>query len=365
MTRASPAPGDRGPLVSIVIVSKLERSLGSTLDALAPHVDAFCRSTGVGVEVLVVDASSGRLADIQRAHGEVRWIDFAPPAGTRVSIAHQRNVGVRAGRGDVVVFLDAGCLPEEGWLRRLVDPILAGEEEMACGATGATGALDPHRWGRSRQAGMAYLAECPTVNLALSRRVVEAVGAFDERFEYGSDIDFSWRAVHQGIRIRHVPQAVVRHDWGTPMRQLRRAYGSGKGRARLYAKHVLGSSDQSVHKRTLAEHDVVPLAYSLFLLGLPFGIRHRAYRLLLLVPLWRSRHGGPVAALADHLVQGVGVLAGAAELGADRLGLTGVAHLPALGHRCAGTGLACAVLDEMAWGREGRVAGSGQAVHLS
>lgn len=300
--------------LSIVVVSKDEPLLARTLDALASEAEACEQATGLRVEVVVVDASLGRLEGVETAHPRVHWIDFVPPEAVRVSIAHQRNLGVRTAQGAIVVFLDAGCTPASNWLCTLLGPILAGEEVMVCGATGATGTVDPHRWGRARLARQRYLPECPTSNLAVSRAVFETVGGFDERFEYGSDIDFSWRAVAKGVRIRYLPEAVVLHDWGTRWRQLRRAYGSGKGRARLYAKHVLGSGPESVHKRDLAEHDVVPLVYPLYLLALPLAGRHRAYLALLLLPLWRARHTAPVLTLADHLAQGAGVLVGAAGL---------------------------------------------------
>ena len=308
MASAQPAQLEVG--VSVVVVSKNERSLAVTLDALARQVVAFQRDSALGVEVLVVDASAGRLRDIEVAHRWVRWIDFTPPEGVRVSIAHQRNVGVKAARGDVIVFTDCGCVPAEGWLGGLVAPIRAGRERLVCGETGAIGRVDPHRWGRAKRAGADHVLECPTINLGFERSVFDELGGFDERFAYGSDIDFSWRAVHRGIRISYADDAVVLHDWGTWQRQLRRAYLSGVARARLYDKHVVGSSVGSVHKRRLAEHDLVPLVYPVYLLGLPLSLWHPSYLLLLLVPLARARHHDPVPTLVDHLVQGVGVLVG-------------------------------------------------------
>ena len=50
-----------------------------------------------------------------------------------------------------------------------------------------------------------YLNECPTINLAFRREAFDAVGGFDEAFAYGSDVDFSWRLIDAGYRIRSVP----------------------------------------------------------------------------------------------------------------------------------------------------------------
>ena len=78
-------------MVSIVVISKDEPALDETLTGVAEQA----RALGRDWEVVVVDASDGRLAAVRRAHPEVRWLDFARPPGVRVSIPHQRNAGVR------------------------------------------------------------------------------------------------------------------------------------------------------------------------------------------------------------------------------------------------------------------------------
>lgn len=306
--------GVRQVRVSVVVISKNEPSLADTLERLAKQLAGLAPGLVADAELLVVDASTRPGVADGLASGPARIVPFTAPEGVAVSIPHQRNAGVRAASGDVIVFTDCGCVPDEGWLEALLAPILAGEEQMVAGRTGATGRLDPYHGNRQRQEAIEYLPECPTINLAFTRQVFDDLGGFDETFAYGSDVDFSWRAVHHGVRIRYAPGAVVRHDWGTRRRQLKRSFAYGKARARLYHKHVLGRGEQSIRKRRLDERDAVPLAYPLFLLGLPLTVRLRWYPLLLVVPLWRSRTQRPVATLVDHLVFGAGVLAGAREL---------------------------------------------------
>jgi GT2 family glycosyltransferase len=219
-----------------------------------------------------------------------------------VSIPHQRNAGVREARGDIIVYTDAGCRPEPGWLDRLVTP-LRNEEKVSAGvALAADGSAGPYARAVAAARAADYLPECPTINLAFHRAAFDSVGGFDERFAYGSDVDFSWRLVAAGYRIRSVPEAVVRHDWGTRRRQLRRSYVYGKARARLYRKHRWKVRD-------VLRRDPIVVVYPVFLLGLPLTLVFPLYPALLLIPAWRNRSEGAVRVLAEHLIFGAGVLA--------------------------------------------------------
>lgn len=307
------APETEAPTASIVVVSKDEPALADTIDSLELEVASVPGSVLSQVEILVVDASRGRLDAVRDSHPGVRWIDFEQPPGVRTSIAHQRNVGVQAAKGSIIVFTDSGCVARAGWLEAITAPIAAGDEEMTCGMTGAIGPAVPYSMERAESRAPRYVPECPTINVAFRREVYDRVGGFDESFTYGSDIDFTWRVVHNGMRIRFVPDARVDHDWGGPVRQVRRSFAYGRGRGHLYRKHVLGRGPQSVRKRTVNVHDLVPMLYPAYLLGLPLARRHRSYLLLLGVPLWRNRDDRPVRTLVEHFVLALGVVAGTVE----------------------------------------------------
>jgi GT2 family glycosyltransferase len=287
-------------MISIVVISKDEPALGETLTALRDQVSRQAERC----EILVIDASDGRLDGIKRAHQpDVRWIRFQRPAGAGITIPHQRNAGVRAAEGDIVVFTDAGCYPDRDWLARLTAPLRAGEHVTAGPALAVAEDFDPYSGAAARHVPAdGYLNECPTINMAFRREAFDAVGGFDENFAYGSDIDFSWRLTDAGYRIRAVPDAVIRHDWGTWQRQLRRAYAYGKARARLYRKH-------RVRRRRVLKEDPMVVVYPVFLLGLPLTLVFPLYPALLVIPAWRNRSLGVVRVLADHLAYGAGVLA--------------------------------------------------------
>lgn len=286
-------------MISIVVISKDEVSLDDTLtDAINQTKDLKEPS-----EIVVVDASDGRLDHIRLHHQtEVQWVQFAQPPGVCISIPHQRNAGVQAAHGEIVVFTDAGCRPEPGWLARLVAPLLQGEHVTVGLALATPGSTELYDRGARLALESRYVTECSTINLAFRREAFDAVGGFDERFTYGSDVDFTWRLTDAGYRIRGVPDAVVRHDWGGWRRQLRRSYVYGKARARLYRKH-------HARLRRVLRDDPVVVIYPVFLLGLPLTILFPLYPALLLIPAWRNRSNGAVRVLVDHLTYGIGILA--------------------------------------------------------
>ncbi len=287
-------------MISIVIISKDEPRLDDTLTDIAAQVRALREPC----EIIVVDSSQGRLDLIRRRHGSaVRWLRFRRPPGVRVSIPHQRNAGVRAARGEIIVFTDAGCRPAPGWLKHLVTALYEDEQVTAGLALAASGSPGLYDRATDTARSSRYLTECPTINLAFRREAFDAVGGFDETFAYGSDIDFSWRLIDAGYRIRSVPEAVVlRHDWGTWRRQLRRSYAYGRARARLYRKH-------RSRMRGVLRTDPMVVVYPVFLLGLPLTVVFPLYPALLLIPAWRNRSLGAARVVADHLTFGAGVLA--------------------------------------------------------
>lgn len=291
-------------MISVVIISKDEAGLDDTLTDVVSEMSSLAEQC----EIVVVDASSSRLDYIKHRHETVvRWLEFRQPPGVRVSIPHQRNVGVREACGNIIVFTDAGCRPRPGWLACLVTPFSEGENVVAGAHKDASGdgrfekgnEVRPERVGQAT-----YVGECGTLNFAFRREVFDRVGGFDENLAYGSDVDFCWRLMDIGYRIRYVPDAVVENDWGTPRRQRRRSYMYGKARARLYRKH------RSRFKHVL-RNDLAVIVSPLLLLGLPITLIFPLYPLLLLIPArWIGYRGirGLVRGAMDQLWFGAGVL---------------------------------------------------------
>jgi GT2 family glycosyltransferase len=148
-----------------------------------------------------------------------------------------------------------------------------------------------------------YIDQAPTLNLAVARRVFDTVGGFDESFHYGSDLDFTWRAVEHGLRIRYVPEAIVAHDWGNWRTELRRSFLYGQACYRLYAKHP--------HRlRTAWRDDPASVAYPIFLVIAPLAFVAPWIATLILIPLVKNLRHRPLLTVTHHLVYAGGILAG-------------------------------------------------------
>jgi GT2 family glycosyltransferase len=296
MTEESGTRSDAERRVSVIIVNKDDPRVGDTLAALLEHDDASV------AEVLVVDASAHRLDPIRDAYPQVRWIDYVHPLGKARTIAEQRNVGIEAAAGDVLAFLDANCLPSDGWASSLTEPIREGTELVVVGRVASSDDDSIHDVGKGQGGtAVAYLEECSNMTTAVSREVFSRVGLFNEELGFAEDVDFSWRVRDAGIAIRLNPDAVVRHEWGTLREDLPRAFRYGVGRVRLYRLH-------RERRGALLKGDLYITVYAAFTLSLPIAIVFPPYLVLLSIPLFLNRKRRPLRAVTYRLVYSLGVL---------------------------------------------------------
>jgi len=285
-------------MVSVVLISKNEDGLNDTLLRLE---DEF-RRVATSCEAIVVDASDGALDYIRDSHPNVLWVAYKAAPDVRVSIPQQRNLGIKAAQSGIVVFLDAGCVPRPGWLQALIAPILNEGESVCAGpVVSGDGQLKGYDSVWAGNPDVQYLRECPTINLAIARSVFSKIGYFDERFEYGSDTDFSWRVVDAGLQIRAVHEASISHEWGSLSKQIKRSFRYGKARVRLYRKHPGRLRDIGRYDRTFA---IYP-AYAAGLVVLPF---FPLYVLPLVLAIYKARGRGGLISVAGYLSFGFGAL---------------------------------------------------------
>jgi mycofactocin glycosyltransferase len=173
------------------------------------------------VVVIVVDDASADpaaiagIADRYGARVIRRPVNGGPGAA--------RNTGLAATSTELVAFLDSDCVPEAGWLDRLL-PHFA---DPAVGAVAPR--IVPHRAGASwlaRYEGAsstldmgarpsivrpgARVSYVPGAALVV-RRAAAGAGFADGMF-VGEDVDFVWRLAAAGWRVRYDPFATMGHD---------------------------------------------------------------------------------------------------------------------------------------------------------
>jgi glycosyltransferase involved in cell wall biosynthesis len=291
--------------VSVVVLSKDEPALATTLDLLRPQCVAL------GAECIVVDASNGRLDYIRDDHPWVRWIHYSGPFWRSSTIPHQRNVGCRAAAGEVIAFCDCGGEPQVDWLKSLTDPIISGQRTLVCGpifAKGASGVFPV----MNDFADDEILPSAPTGNMAFLKSVFHQVNGFDERLYYGSDFDFVWRCADAQNPCHQVRAAAMVMDWGSASQTFRRSWRYGRGWTRLFKLHP-------ERRDWMVRNSPERVAYPLWiLLGPPLIIASRrskfrwlpaAWLGFLAIPYWRHRkYPSPRAVVADHIIGGVSVL---------------------------------------------------------
>jgi GT2 family glycosyltransferase len=186
MSRSSAADA---PSASIVIPTRARpRYLEVALGSIAPQAAA------AGAELLVVDDAGDSAATRELA--EQRGARYQPniaPHGLNVA----RNTGVRASKGELVVFVDDDIRALEGWLAALLQA--AREHPEVDVFTGPIAARlegpAPHTCGRERPP-ITTLELGPEdtqtryawgANMAIRRSALERIGPFEESLEHGGD----------------------------------------------------------------------------------------------------------------------------------------------------------------------------------
>jgi glycosyltransferase involved in cell wall biosynthesis len=207
---------DERPRVSVIIPSRDgEGEIGALVDCILAQSDAE------SVEVIVVDDGSedGTAEEAQRAGARVV---IRPPNNGGGNPAAARNLGARESLGELLLFLDADCLPGSRWLQRLVNAL----QQTGAGAVG--GSFEPARdlelsarmdyysgWYHfhgSRSAG--WVPSQMPGNICLPRDLFLSTSGFTEEhpIAYAHE-ELAWQDElrQRGLRIWFEPTAVVRH----------------------------------------------------------------------------------------------------------------------------------------------------------
>lgn len=198
-------------MISVIIATyNAERTLPYTLRALQNQT--VPREL---YEVIVVDdASTDDTAAVAREFG-VRY-----RIQNKEGPAAARNLGVRAARGEIILFTDADCIPKEDWLEKMVKPF---EDPQVAGVMGRYLTKQKEYCARFTQLEFEerfrILKDFESIDLvpsfaaAFRRSVFEAVGGFNAHYPLANneDVELSYKIASQGYRMVYVDDAIVYH----------------------------------------------------------------------------------------------------------------------------------------------------------
>ena len=98
-------------MISVIIPTKNDFDLGYTLESVVKAIKPE------RTEIIVVDASEGKLDHIKNKFPKVRWLYFHNKTRKKRTFVEQLNLGTEKSKGDILTFVDGGCIVEKNWLK--------------------------------------------------------------------------------------------------------------------------------------------------------------------------------------------------------------------------------------------------------
>ena len=216
------------PLVSVVVTCKNEeRKIENCVRSLA-------NQSYSNFEIILIDAKStdgtlekaSNLTSFAKSHKNCkRYLVISAQA----TPAQARNAGVRTAHGEIIAFTDADCVAEENWIDNLMKHVANGKmvggpnilqhpaRSMITDAIDSVLSSYLGSGGSSQFLSIKKVSEVShlaTCNMAISKKLFEEIGGFNEDLRYVEDVEFAIRLREKGYEIIYVPEAKVHHLMG-------------------------------------------------------------------------------------------------------------------------------------------------------
>ena len=216
---AAPVATDKPEASVVIAYYRNAATLPAQLEALASQADA------PRFEVVVADnEGSAQLPLIVAGYRNRLDIRVVPATDARGQ-CHARNVAVAAARADIVALCDADDVVSPTWLRGLFGAVSAADV-LATGPL-RVDEINPHYAWRTyievdddadverpvlqnMIPALGYREYAVGCNLGIRAATYARLGGMDESLLGGTeDVDFSWRALENGVELRFVDEAIV------------------------------------------------------------------------------------------------------------------------------------------------------------
>jgi GT2 family glycosyltransferase len=215
----------------------------NSADTIEDTLRALKEQTEKDFEVIVVDDGS-----IDGTRDVVEKYDVKLFRQDHMGPAAARNLGARKATGEVVVFTDSDCVPQQDWLKEMLNPM---EEPGIVGVQGRYKTRQRELIARfaqleieeryQRMKKQEYIDFIGSYSAAYRRRVFLEVGGFDESFPMasGEDPELSFRLAKQGYKMVFNDRAIVYHRHPASLRDyLIKKFYRAYWRVALYKRHT-------------------------------------------------------------------------------------------------------------------------------
>lgn len=262
-------------------------------------------------EVIVVDDGSSdgtpqTVEEWSRAHPA---LNLRLVRQTNAGPASARNYGARIARSDLLLFTDADCIPQPGWVQAFVAAFERANPPAACMGSYRSRQMEPaarfsqlefeERYALMEKRG-GDIDMVATYSAAYRRPIFLESGGFDERFPKANneDAEFSYRLSLAGHSMRFVRAAQVEHEHdATWASYFRTKMGRGFWRTIVYRRYPEKAVSDTYTPNLLKAQ--LPLS-ALALLGGMLSILARRWRWLALVLPYLASTGPMTLFAAQH-----------------------------------------------------------------
>jgi cellulose synthase/poly-beta-1,6-N-acetylglucosamine synthase-like glycosyltransferase len=165
--------------------------------------------------IIVINDSADQTAHISKSFGKKVKVLALQEKGSYAA----RNEGIRHAKGDILVFLDADCIPQKGWLAHLMRSFSDPSVAIVGGAITALrkeNALQRfcdvfcHEQERFMLSSPPFFA---TANMAIRRNWKGEGMLFNSSLCYGGDVEICARMRKKGGRLHYASGAIVKHSY--------------------------------------------------------------------------------------------------------------------------------------------------------
>jgi cellulose synthase/poly-beta-1,6-N-acetylglucosamine synthase-like glycosyltransferase len=226
----------RPPLISVVIPAYNAReALGNCLDALERQT-----MPRRGYEIIVVNDGSSD-GTREAATGRDVVLISQPHRGA----AAARNTGAHRAQGEIILFIDADCVPEPNWIEAMISSFT---DQDVVGVSGRIRTRQKNlvprfiqleydaRYGKIAK--HRYIDHINTATGAYRREVFLGSRGFLENLLGAEDVELSFRLANRGHKMVSAPEAIVYHRHPESILEYaRRKYHYGYWRSLVYRRH--------------------------------------------------------------------------------------------------------------------------------